>query len=120
MKIIIVGAGEVGSYLCSLLSEKAHHVTLIESLEDRAERLDEQLDVKVITGNGSSAEVLVKAGVDECDYFLAMTSDDKTNIVSSSLAKALGAKTTLARIHDQTYSDTSIVNYQLHFGIDYL
>jgi trk system potassium uptake protein TrkA len=49
-----------------------------------------------------------------------MTSDDRTNLVSSSLGKALGAKTTIVRVHDQTYSEHSKVNYQLHFGIDLL
>jgi trk system potassium uptake protein TrkA len=49
-----------------------------------------------------------------------MTSDDRTNVISCSLAKGLGAKNTIARIHDETYSDNSVINYQLHFGIDLL
>jgi trk system potassium uptake protein len=120
MKIVIVGAGEVGTYLCSLLSEQSHHVTLIESCEETVQRVDEQYDVKVINGSGSSAETLVNANVGECDFFLAMTSDDKTNLISISLAKALGAKSTIGRIHDQTYRDNSYINYQLQFGIDYI
>ncbi len=120
MKIVIVGAGEVGSYLCGMLSEGSHEVTLIESAGHIANRIDEQYDVRVLDGNGSSAEILKKAEVDDCDFFLAMTSDDKTNLISSSLAKVLGARTTIARIHDQTYTDNSYINYQLHFGIDML
>ena len=120
MKIVIVGAGEVGSYLCGMLSGHAHEVTLIESAEKTVSRADEQYDVRVVEGNGSSAEILKKAEVDGCDFFLAMTSDDKTNLISSSLAKVLGAGTTIARVHDQTYSDNSYLNYQLHFGIDML
>ena len=54
----------------------------------------------------------------ECDAFLAMTSDDHTNVISCSLAKGLGAKNTIARIHDATFSDASILSYQAHFGID--
>ena len=49
-----------------------------------------------------------------------MTSDDRTNIISCSLAKGLGARNTIARIHDETYSDSSVINYQLHFGLDLL
>ncbi len=120
MKIIIVGAGEVGSYLCGLLSGKAHDVTVIESNPDIAQRVEELIDAKVLMGNGSSAETLVKAGVRECHYFLAMTSEDRTNLVASSLAKVLGAQVTITRVHDQTYTDNSYVNYQLHFGIDHL
>ncbi len=120
MKIIIVGAGEVGSYLCGLLSGKAHDVTVIESDEAIAQRVDELIDAKVLTGNGSSAETLVKAGVRECHFFLAMTSEDRTNLVATSLAKVLGAQATITRVHDQTYTDNSYVNYQLHFGIDHM
>ena len=120
MKIVIVGAGEVGSYLCGMLSGQVHEVTLIESAGKIVNRVDEQYDVRVIEGNGSSAEILKNAEVDDCDFFLAMTSDDKTNLISSSLAKALGAGTTIARVHDQTYTDNSYLNYQLHFGIDML
>jgi trk system potassium uptake protein len=120
MKIIIVGAGEVGTYLSETLSRAGHDVTVLERSEELAHKLDEELDVRSLRENGSSARALVKAGVDRCDYFLAMTSDDETNIVSSSLAKALGARNTFARVHDQTYRDTSVINYQVHFGIDHL
>lgn len=120
MKIVIVGAGEVGSYLCSTLSSQGHDVTVIESVEATANKIDEQFNVKVLEGNGSSAEILVNAQVNESDFFLAMTSDDKTNLISSSLAKALGAKTTITRIHEQTYIDNSYINFQLHFGIDHM
>ena len=120
MKIVIVGAGEVGGYLCGQLSGRSHAVTVIEQDEGWARRTDESYDAKVVVDNGSSAEVLDQAGVRECDFFLAMTSDDRTNLISSSLAKAMGAETTIARVHDQTYSDNSYVNYQLHFGIDHL
>ena len=120
MKIIIVGAGEVGGYLCELLSKQAHDVTLIESSHRIAQDLEESCDARIVIGNGSSAEVLTKANVSDCDFFLAMTSEDRTNLISCSLAKALGAKSTIVRFHDQTYTDNSFVNYQLHFGADYM
>ncbi len=120
MRIVIVGAGEVGNYLGALLSNRGHDVTIVESTETIASKVDEELNVRVVAGNGASAEVLLQAEVDNCDYFLAMTSDDKTNLIATSLAKALGAKTTITRIHDQTYIDTSLVNYQVQFGIDHM
>ena len=89
-------------------------------VEERCERLDEEQNARIVTGNGSSARQLVEVGVAKCNAFLAMTSDDRTNIISCSLAKGLGAKNTIARIHDETYSDTSVINYQLHFGLDLL
>jgi trk system potassium uptake protein TrkA len=120
MKIIIVGAGEVGHNLCTTLSASGHDVTLIERSPLRCEKLDEEQNARIIHGNGSSARQLVEVDVAECDAFLAMTSDDRTNVISCSLAKGLGAKNTIARIHDETYSDNSVINYQLHFGIDLL
>jgi len=120
MKIIIIGAGEVGHNLCTTLSAAGHNVTLIEQSEQRCEKLDEEQNARIITGNGSSARQLVDVDVATCDAFLAMTSDDRTNVISCSLAKGLGAKNTIARIHDETYSDNSVINYQLHFGIDLL
>ncbi|MGF1451057.1 MAG: NAD-binding protein, partial [Opitutales bacterium] len=120
MKIVVVGAGEVGRHLCLTLSEERHDVTVIETAERIAEELEESQNVKVVEGNGSSAQVLKEAGAPTCDFFLAMTSEDSVNILSSSLAKAMGAKTTIARVHDRTYADNSLLNYQLHFGIDFL
>ena len=121
MKIIVIGAGEVGTYLSHLLSGEGHEVTVIESNEQKAAMLDEQINARVLNGNGSSAGMIKTAGVDRCDFFLALTSDDKTNLIACSLAKVLSSKVkTVARIHDSTYGDNSIINYQLHFGIDYL
>ena len=118
MKIIVIGAGEVGSYLCKILSERNHEVTVIENSETVAAAIEETQNVKVLNGNGSSAQTLSEAAVGDSDFFLAMTSDDRTNLVACSLAKALGAETTIARVHDQTYTDNTYVNYQVHFGVD--
>lgn len=120
MKLVLAGAGEVGSYLAGILSELSHDVTVIDHDAETCRRLDELYNVRVVSGNGGSAEILKQAEVDGCDYFLAMTSDDKANLIASSLAKALGAKTVITRIHDSTYADSSHVNYQVHFGIDFM
>lgn len=120
MKILIVGAGDVGSYLSAILSERGHSVTLIETRANVAEEVDEAQNIKVVHGNGSSASTLLKSGVEECAFFLAMTNDDRANLVGCSIAKHLGAAFTVARIHDATYTDTSNFNYQFHFGVDYL
>lgn len=120
MKIVIVGAGEVGRYLSQLLSERGDDVTVIESSESIAEEMNEEQDVRVILGNGASAKFLEIADVKNCDFFLAMTAYDQLNIVACSLASKLGAKNTVARIHDQVYSDNSIVNYQDYFNIGFL
>ncbi len=120
MKIIIVGAGNVGHFLCQVLSEEKHSVTLIESSDEIASEAEENLDVRVIRGNGASAKYLSLAGADSADFLMAMTAHDQINIVACALAHKLGTKTTIARVHDAVYSDNSIVNYQKYFDIDIL
>ena len=118
MKVVIVGAGEVGRHLSHVLSDAGHDVTVVEIDVRRAFSIDEEHNVRVIQGSGSSAEILKQAIADRCDYFIAMTSRDEINLIACSIARVLGARTVISRIHDQTYTDTSHVNYPLHFGID--
>lgn len=120
MKIVLVGAGNVGYFLCKVLSEDGHSLTLIESSDEIALEAEENLDARIIRGNGASAKYLSMAGVDGADFMIAMTAHDQVNIVACSLAKKLGAKNTIARVHDQVYSDNSIVNYKKHFNVDVL
>jgi len=120
MKIIVAGAGDVGGYLCEVLSQDSYDVTLIESSEIVAHSFEEKLDVRILIGNGASAKVQEKAKVSDCDFFLAMTNDSQTNIVAASIAKKLGAKMVIARVHDSVYTDTTILNYHEYFNIDYL
>jgi len=121
MKAIVVGAGEVGFYLSDIMSQKGLDVTVIEQSGSQFQKVDEELDVKVMQGNGASAAMLERAGIKNAAFVIAVTSDDMTNIVCCSLAKAINPGTiTVARVHDATYADHSHINYQLHFGIDHL
>jgi trk system potassium uptake protein TrkA len=118
MKVVIIGVGEVGRHLSHVLSDAGHDVTIVELDAERASHIDEEHNVRVIQGSGSSAEILKIAITDGCDHFIAMTSRDEVNLIACSLARVLGARTVISRIHDQTFTDTSHVNYPLHFGID--
>jgi trk system potassium uptake protein TrkA len=118
MRAIIVGGGDVGSYLCRRLEEMGHSVTLLENDPTVAQQLDRELSSPVRAANGSSAEVLYANHVDGTDHFFAMTSNDQVNILAASIAKRLGASHAIARIHDNTYADYSYLNYQAQFDID--
>ena len=120
MKIVIIGAGEVGAHLSEVLSNSGHDVTVIEQDTEKAVKIDEEQNVRVLRGDGSLATTLKRAQSGLSNFFLAMTSDDRVNLVSCSIAKRMGAKTTIARIHEETYSDNKLFNYQLNFGIDVL
>ena len=117
MNVFIIGAGSVGSFLCEKFSAN-HNVTLIESDPIVAQEMDDRYDARVICDRGYSAKILTELGVSHCDYFIAMTSDDRTNILTCSIAKALGAKKTIARASDKVYTDNSYLNYQSLFKID--
>ncbi|OHE74171.1 MAG: hypothetical protein A2007_00440 [Verrucomicrobia bacterium GWC2_42_7] len=120
MKIVVIGGGEVGIYVGSRLSEDGHDVTLIEQNESLAESFRDLYNIRLLVGNGCSAGVLMKAEIDTCDYLLAMTNDDRVNIMACSIAKSLGVGSAVARVHDHTYFDHSMFNYQVHFSIDSL
>ena len=120
MNIIIIGAGEVGRHLAESLSTQLHNITVIEASQGSSEALNESLDASVLCGNGAAATTLAEANVGECDLFLALTSLDNTNLVSASIAKSLGAKKTVARVHASVQREEWLFDYRTHFGIDYL
>jgi trk system potassium uptake protein TrkA len=120
VKIIIVGAGEIGRHLAESLSNRAHNISVIERDEALVEELNERLDAQVIHGEAASVTTLARADVGECDLFLGLTSDDSTNLVSASIAKALGARKTIARVHPETQAEQWLFNHQAHFHIDHL
>ncbi len=120
MNIIIVGAGEVGKHLAQSLSTQLHNIILIDHSEEVTSTLHEKLDATVVIGNGTSATVLAENNVADCELFLAITSHDNTNMAAASIAKSMGAKTTIARVHASIERGEWLFNYREHFGIDYL
>lgn len=118
--VIVIGGGDVGAYLGRSFTERGDNVVLIEQNPVIARQIDEELNVQVKCASGASAEVLHECRVENCDFFLALTQNDHVNLIACSIAKRMGAKLTVARIHDNTYSDYSYLNYQLQFGIDLL
>src|SRR5690606_37681085 len=100
MKIIVVGAGAVGSYLAERLSSEGQDVHVIEADEERAADLQEALDALVIVGNGASVATLEEAGVANADLLIAVSNNDGANILACHTAHQLGVKRTVARIED--------------------
>ena len=122
MKIIIAGAGEVGSHLAKMLSNEANDLTIIDSDQGRLDALSENTDVVTVTGNPSSISVLKEAGVEDADLFIAVnpsTSQD-VNIVSAMLAKKLGSKKATARVNYEEYLSYENKYLFTEIGIDLL
>lgn len=99
MLIVIVGAGVIGSNLAQELSQE-HEVYLLEADKERADKVGEKLDVKVIVGNGADPSKLTKAPIHQADMVIAVTASDETNVVVCSLASAYGAKFKVARVRN--------------------
>lgn len=105
MKIVIEGAGEVGSHLACMLKREANDVTVIDDSKQRIEALRAYADVETVTGNPSSISVLREANVANADLFIAVYpfATQEINIVGALLAKRLGARKVIARISDEDY-----------------
>ena len=105
MRIVIEGAGEVGSHLAKMLASEANEITVIDEDEARLSKLGQTADVVTIVGNVSSIKALKEAQVEKADLFIAVnpnTSQD-VNVVSAMLAKRLGCPKVSARIDDEEY-----------------
>lgn len=98
MRVIVVGAGEVGSYIADRLSREGVDVYVIERDAKRAAHLAETVDVEVITGSGTHPATLALAGVDAADLLVAVTKSDEVNLVASMLAKQADVPKTIVRL----------------------
>lgn len=117
MRIVIVGAGAVGSYLAERLSLEGQDVVLIEDDEERAAELQERLDALVITGNGASPSTLTAARVQDADLLIAVSNSDGVNVLACHVGAELGVKRTVARIEDPDMRD-ALVGLEVDFVID--
>jgi trk system potassium uptake protein TrkA len=105
-RIVIVGGGNVGMFLAKELGESDHpvNIKIIESSHERAEFLGDQIPKSVvIEGDGLDSEILKEAGVETAETLVAVANDDEVNILSSLLAKRLGALRTIALINNPAY-----------------
>ena len=107
MKILILGAGRVGSSLASTLSKQQYEVSVIDLSKDKLQRLQEDFDLAVEVGHGSYPSTLKKAGADEETILLAVTNSDECNITSCQIAKSkFNVKKTICRLSNASYLDS--------------
>lgn len=103
MKIIIIGDGKIGSILAEQLSQENHEVTLIDRSGEPLEQSNNELDVMVVEGDGTSHAVQKEAGVEQADLVIACTGADEMNLLCCLIAKKLGAGHTIARVRNPNY-----------------
>jgi len=118
MRIVVLGAGTVGYSIAQMLCANGHTVTVVDSDPKHAHMVNETLDAKVVVGSASQSSVLFQADVLDADLCLAVTRNDEVNLVAASIAKAMGARRTVARVYSSVLRDASTFDYQRHFRID--
>ncbi|MCI0706071.1 MAG: Trk system potassium transporter TrkA [Ignavibacteriae bacterium] len=118
MKIIIVGAGEVGFHLAKVLAQEQNDIIVIDRKQERLERVSESLDVMTVEGSGSQLSTLEKVGVSDTDLLIAVTSIDEVNLTSCLLAHKLGAKKTIVRVNDPEFLSAKSPLNPEDFGVD--
>jgi trk system potassium uptake protein TrkA len=115
MRVIVIGAGEVGTAIAEAL-HRDNDVVVIERDHARYEFL-QQLDILVIEGHGGSPQTLKEAGIEKADLLIACTDVDEVNIVACATAKQLGSSFTVARVQDPDYLDHWVEGY---LGVDFM
>lgn len=105
MKIIILGAGQVGGALAANLSSEANDITVVDRNENALRELRDRIDIGVVAGHASHPSVLLRAGIEDADLLIAVTSDDEINIVACEIAHSLfHTPTKIARLRSQEYA----------------
>jgi len=111
MKIIVCGAGQVGSNIARHLAMENHDVTVVDQSESLVRQISDSFDVNGIVGHGSHPDVLERAGIADTDLLIAVTLADETNMVACQIAHSLfDVPTKIARIRHQSYLQATWAN----------
>jgi len=104
MKIIILGAGQVGSSLAGNLASEANDITVVDANGDSLRELKDRLDIRTVVGHGSHPDVLERAGAEDAEMLIAVTNSDETNMVACQVAYTLfHTPTKIARVRESEY-----------------
>ena len=120
MRIMIVGAGQVGYHLCEKLSIEGQEVILIDQDDVKLRRIERDLNIMPVSGSGASARVLEDAGIDKTDLFIAVTDSDEVNLVACIISKQYNVKTRVARVRNQDFYTKGTALTEQALGIDLL
>ena len=120
MKIVIAGAGDVGTHLAKMLSKENHEIILLDQKKEKIKALEANYDILAVIGSPTSLKSLREAQVPSADLFVAVTPYESTNLTACVLATNLGAQKTLARIDNQEYLYPKNREFFKSVGIDSL
>ncbi len=120
MKILILGAGQVGSTVAENLVSEANDITVVDSDGEKLRQLQDRLDLRTLVGNAAHPSVLEQAGIADADMLLAVTQSDEVNLVACKLAYSLyNTPTRIARIRTTDYLNREAVFSKDNFCVDF-
>ena len=117
MKIIIAGAYAIGTYLAKLLSRNNQDIILMDESLEKLEKLGSDFDLMTMNASCASITTLKEAGAESADLFIAVTPDENKNMTSCMMAKALGAKKTVAKVDNYEYVAPDLNDFFERLGI---
>jgi len=118
--IVIIGAGEVGFNLAKSLSKEEHDITVIDIDPIKCQKITNNIDAKVIEGDGCSQRILQEIDMGSVDYLLSLTRIDEVNLVASKIAKERGAKKVICRLRNTEYGHKKTIIDPGQFGINHI
>lgn len=119
MNIVIIGAGEIGSYMASLLSKEQHNVVLIDKNEGKLKQISAHLDIATRVGSATDWKLLDDLLEMAPDFLIALTDDDDANVVACAIAKHLGYPHTISRVKDNRFLNKTRLDFASIFDVDY-
>lgn len=120
MKVVIAGAGEVGTHLARMLSKENHEIVLMDDDNEKLQKIANQIDLLTVNGAANSINDLKEAGVAKADLFIAVTPYESRNVLACILAKDIGVNKTLARINNAEYIKKVNKPKFIEMGVDEL
>lgn len=119
MHIVVIGAGDIGSYIATLLSREDHDVTVIDKDKKKLEQLSMTTDVATRVGNATDWQLLDSLIEFYPDLLISVTDNDEANLVACSIGKHLGYPTTIARLQDNKLLNRTRLDFAKIFDVDY-
>lgn len=121
MKIIVLGAGQVGASVAHSLSNEENDITVVDTDASRLKVLQERLDIRAVVGHASHPKVLVRAGIEDADLIIALTNSDEVNMTACQVAYTLyNTPTRIARVRCSDYIENSELFDREHCPVDVL
>ncbi len=120
MKVVIAGAGEVGTHLAKMLSVEDHDIVLLDDSPERLSEIGSDVDLMPVAGSAHSFSDLKRTGISKADLFIAVTPLEERNVLACSMASYLGAARTIARINNAEYLQNNYREELKKMGVDQL